>query len=67
MVPEVDEHLVAKKFGEFKVNPPEVGKVDSQIYVPPILAASTAQWTPSTCLPNDSPRTASITLVIVNG
>jgi hypothetical protein len=35
LLPEVDEHLVEKKFGEFKVNLPEVGEVQSQFYVPP--------------------------------
>jgi hypothetical protein len=44
MLPDFDEHLVAKKFGEFKVNPPEVGEEDSQFFVPPILATSFAQW-----------------------
>jgi len=47
MLPEVDEHLVGKKFVEFKVNPPEVGEVESQFYVPPIQTATSAQQTRS--------------------
>jgi len=35
LLPEFDKHLVEKKFVEFKVNPPEVGEVESQFYVPP--------------------------------
>jgi hypothetical protein len=44
MLPEVDEHLVEKKFGEFKVNPPEVGEVESQFYVPPNKMTTPGQW-----------------------
>jgi hypothetical protein len=43
MLPEVDEHLVENKFVEFKVNPPEVGEVESQFYVPPIKMTTAAQ------------------------
>jgi hypothetical protein len=47
VLPEVEEHLVEKKFGEFKVNSPEVGEVQSQFYVPPIKMATDAQWASS--------------------
>lgn len=44
MLPEVDEHLMEKKFEEFRANLPEVGEVESQFYVPPIKMATAAQW-----------------------
>jgi hypothetical protein len=43
MLPAGDEHLVEKKFGEFKVNPPEVGEVESQFHVPPIKMSTAAR------------------------